>query len=168
MAATLLLDDRRRTPTQVDATAAGHSPATAEGTTRRRWTWLLPVAAALAAVTTAAVLAIELRDADLAAALARTDLTWVAVAIGIFGLSILSAAYNLMGFSALRLRLAPTLARPAGGRRPARHHPVRAQHAGDRDPLPRAVRGEHARTLWPPSVRRKPPSCSRRCSSWRG
>ena len=109
VAATLLLDDRRRPPTQVDATAAGHSPAAVEGTTRRRWTWLLPVAAGLAAVTTAAVLAIELRDADFAAALARTDLTWVAVAIGVFGLSILSAAYNLMGFSALRLRLAPTL-----------------------------------------------------------
>ena len=29
--------------------------------------------------------------------------------MGVFGLSILSAAYNLMGFSALRLRLAPTL-----------------------------------------------------------
>jgi hypothetical protein len=109
VAATLLLDDPRRPPTQVDATADGHSPATVEGTTRRRWTWLLPVAAGLAAVTTAAVLAIELRDADFADALARTDLTWVAVAIGVFGLSILSAAYNLMGFSALRLRLAPTL-----------------------------------------------------------
>jgi hypothetical protein len=39
----------------------------------------------LAAVTTAAVLAIELRDADFAAALARTDLTWVAIAIGVSG-----------------------------------------------------------------------------------
>ena len=109
VAASLLLDDPRPAPTQVYAGAAAHSPATVAATRRRRWTWLLPVAAGLAAVTTAAFLAIELRNADFATALARTDLTWVAVAIGIFGLSILSAAYNLMGFSALRLRLAPTL-----------------------------------------------------------
>jgi uncharacterized membrane protein YbhN (UPF0104 family) len=63
----------------------------------------------VAAVATAVVLALELRNADLGATLARTDLTWVAAAVGIFGLSIVAAAYNLIGFSALRLRLAPTL-----------------------------------------------------------
>ena len=109
VAATLVLDERSPARAQVQAAASAHSPATVESATRRRWAWLVPVAAAVAAVTTAAVLAIELRDADFAATLAQTNLTWVAVAIGIFGLSILSAAYNLMGFSALRLRLAPTL-----------------------------------------------------------
>ena len=109
VAATLVLDDRRPARAQVQAGASAHSPATVEAATRRRWAWLVPVAVAVAAATTAAVFAIELRDADFATTLAQTDLTWVAVAIGIFGLSILSAAYNLMGFSALRLRLAPTL-----------------------------------------------------------
>ena len=109
VAAALVLDDPRPAGTQVDPAVAAHSPAIAEAAKRRRWTWVVPAAAGLAAVTTAAFLAIELRNADLAATLARTDMTWVAIAIGIFGLSIFSAAYNLMGFSALRLRLAPTL-----------------------------------------------------------
>ena len=109
VAATLLLDDPSPAPTQLDAAATAPSPANVQAAPRRRWAWLLPVIGGLVAVTTAAVLAIELRQADFAAALARTDLTWVIIAIGIFGLSILAAAYNLMGFSALRLRLAPTL-----------------------------------------------------------
>lgn len=74
----------------------------------RRGRWLIAVGV-LAAVATAVVLTLELRDADLGSTLARTDPRWVAVAVGVFALSILSAAYNLIGFSALRLRLGDTL-----------------------------------------------------------
>ena len=107
-AATLLLDDCR--PASIPVQAVVPQPTiVAEPRTSRQWARLLPLAAALAAVATAVVLAIELRNVDFGATLSRTDPTWVATAVGLFGLSILSAAYNLIGFSALRLRLAPTL-----------------------------------------------------------
>jgi glycosyltransferase 2 family protein len=75
----------------------------------RRRGRLIVAAGAVAAVATAGLLVLEVRNADLGAAFARTDPKWVTVAVGIFGLSIVSAAYNLTGFSALRLRLADTL-----------------------------------------------------------
>jgi uncharacterized membrane protein YbhN (UPF0104 family) len=107
-AATLLLDDCRPASIPVQAVVT-QATTVAEPRTSRQWARLLPLAAALAAVATAVVLAIELRNVDFGAALSRTDPTWVATAVGLFGLSILFAAYNLIGFSALRLRLAPTL-----------------------------------------------------------
>jgi uncharacterized protein (TIRG00374 family) len=100
MASTLVLDDRPTSRTAVS------TPSTSRPRRRIR---LLPVAGGVAAVGTAAVLAVELRHADLGATLTRTDPVWVALAVGIFGLSVLSAAYNLIGFSALRLRLGSTV-----------------------------------------------------------
>jgi uncharacterized membrane protein YbhN (UPF0104 family) len=96
-----------RPSTASDAAAA---PATAGGPTgSSRRTYVLRALGVLFPVATVAVLALELRHADLGATFAAADLSTVALAQALIALSILAAAYNLIGFSPLRLRLAPTL-----------------------------------------------------------
>lgn len=68
-----------------------------------------PWVAGGAAVLAVGLLAVQLRDADLGAAFGAVRPGHVALAIGWFGLSLLAAVYNIAGFSARRLRLAPTL-----------------------------------------------------------
>lgn len=55
------------------------------------------------------MMALQLRDAPLGAAFAAVDLTMLAVALGWFALSLVAAAYTVMGFSPLPLRLSTTL-----------------------------------------------------------
>jgi uncharacterized membrane protein YbhN (UPF0104 family) len=67
------------------------------------------VVAGLAVAGAVALLAAQLRDTELAAALVGVRPAHLALAAGWFALSLLAAAYNLTGFSGLRLRLGPTL-----------------------------------------------------------
>jgi glycosyltransferase 2 family protein len=68
--------------------------------------WVAGGGAAVAAVL---VLAAQLRDADLAATLAAVRPEQLALAALWFALSLVAAAYNVSGFSVLRLRLRETL-----------------------------------------------------------
>jgi glycosyltransferase 2 family protein len=56
-----------------------------------------------------AMLALQLRDAELGAAFAAVDLAALATALGWFALSMVAAAYTVTGFSPLPLRLSTTL-----------------------------------------------------------
>ncbi len=55
------------------------------------------------------MLALQLRDADLGAAFAAVDPTMLAAGTGWFALSLVAAAYTVIGFSPLPLRLTTTL-----------------------------------------------------------
>ena len=65
--------------------------------------------AGVAVLTVVALLAAQLRDAELGTALAAVDPAMVAVAGGWFALSMVAAAYTVTGFSPLPLRFGPTL-----------------------------------------------------------
>ena len=58
---------------------------------------------------TASVLVIELRQADVRSTFAHIRWVYVGLAIASIAASVVAAAYNLLGFTPLRLRLAPTL-----------------------------------------------------------
>ena len=60
-------------------------------------------------LTSLVVLAIQLRNADLAATLRNIRPGYVVLAVCWIAVSMLAAAYNLLGFAPARLRLAPTL-----------------------------------------------------------
>ena len=79
------------------------------GSARRRLTLLACVAGGGAAAAVVLVLAVQLRHADLAATLAAVRPDQLALAALWFALSLVAAAYNLSGFSALRPRLRETL-----------------------------------------------------------
>ncbi len=84
-------------------------PASAPRQASRRTAHVLRILGVLFPVATVLVLVLELRHADLGATLAAADLSTVAVAQALIGLSIVAAAYNLIGFSPLRLRVIPTV-----------------------------------------------------------
>jgi len=87
------------------ARAASASWTGAAWPARRAVSWLL----AALAVVAVALLAVQLRDAGLGAALAGVAPAQLALALGWFALSLLAAVYNLTGFSVHRLRLGTTL-----------------------------------------------------------
>jgi uncharacterized membrane protein YbhN (UPF0104 family) len=92
-------------PAEAGGSAAPAATAGAAWPAGRAGSWLL---AALAAVAVA-LLAVQLRDAELGAALAGVAPAQLALALGWFALSLLAAVYNLTGFSVRRLRLGTTL-----------------------------------------------------------
>jgi uncharacterized membrane protein YbhN (UPF0104 family) len=58
----------------------------------------------------------QVRDVDVPALLADVQVRWAVVAVALVAASFVGAAWNLMGFSVVRLRVAPTvLAQIAGG-----------------------------------------------------
>jgi hypothetical protein len=65
--------------------------------------------AAVVLLSTAAVLFVELRHTDLRATFAHIQFFYVGLAVVSIAASVVAAAYNLLGFTPLRLRLAPTL-----------------------------------------------------------
>jgi uncharacterized membrane protein YbhN (UPF0104 family) len=91
----------------VSASRPGRA-AGASGRLARRTAAGLAVAVAVALLAVA-LLAAQLRGADLGATLAQVRPEQLALAGGWFALSLLAAAYNLSGFSGLRLRLGTTL-----------------------------------------------------------
>jgi uncharacterized membrane protein YbhN (UPF0104 family) len=74
--------------------------------TRRR---LVPVLGGAAVLGAAALLAVQLRNAELGTVLGHLSWIDLAIAIGFMALSLFAAAYNLLGFSPLHLKLLPTL-----------------------------------------------------------
>ena len=80
------------------------------GTRRRRYGRLaMRILAVLVLLSTASVLFVELRHTDLRATFAHIQWFYVALAVVSIAVSVVAAAYNLLGFTPLRLRLAPTL-----------------------------------------------------------
>jgi Lysylphosphatidylglycerol synthase TM region len=78
---------------------------------RRRWRGRLAmrILATLVLLSTVSVLFVELRHTDLRATFAHTQWFYVGLAVVSIAASVVAAAYNLLGFTPLRLRLAPTL-----------------------------------------------------------
>jgi len=70
--------------------------------------WIRPLGIALA-VASALVLAVQLRHAHLGETLSSVRPGFVALALGWTALSMVAAAYNLLGFTPVRLRLGQTL-----------------------------------------------------------
>jgi uncharacterized membrane protein YbhN (UPF0104 family) len=67
------------------------------------------IVAGLLLIGTASVLVIELRHADVRSTFAHIRWGYVGLAVAAIAASVVAAAYNLLGFTPLRLRLAPTL-----------------------------------------------------------
>jgi uncharacterized membrane protein YbhN (UPF0104 family) len=67
------------------------------------------ILATLVLLSTVSVLFVELRHTDLRATFAHIQWFYVGLAVVSIAASVVAAAYNLLGFTPLRLRLAPTL-----------------------------------------------------------
>ena len=76
---------------------------------RRRGLIAMRILAALMLLATVSVLFVELRHTDLRATFAHIQWTYVGLAVVSIAASVVAATYNLLGFTPLRLRLAPTL-----------------------------------------------------------
>jgi uncharacterized membrane protein YbhN (UPF0104 family) len=63
----------------------------------------------VAMIASAVILVVQLRNANLGAVVRHVRVDHVLIAIGLIGLSLVAAAYNLLGFSPLELRLLPTV-----------------------------------------------------------
>ena len=99
-----------RVPATTPVRSARPRAATVPARTRTpAWRRVATVAGGLAVGAAIAMLALQLRDADLGATLAAVQPAGIALALGWFALSLLAAVFNLTGFSPLRLRLGPTM-----------------------------------------------------------
>lgn len=76
---------------------------------RRRGRLAVRILAAVVLLSTASVLFVELRHTDLRATFAHIQWFYVGLAVASIAVSVVAAAYNLLGFTPLRLRFAPTL-----------------------------------------------------------
>lgn len=87
--------------------------AIASGATGARSGWrprVVRLLGALLIVSAVVAAAAEVRTVDLAPVLRRLDWTFAGLAAGSIALSLVAASYNLLAFTPLRLRLAPTVA----------------------------------------------------------
>jgi uncharacterized membrane protein YbhN (UPF0104 family) len=68
------------------------------------------VASVISVVAAGSLLYLQLRSADLGSVLRHTQWSHLVVAVAMISLSVVAAAYNLIGFTPQRLRLLPTIA----------------------------------------------------------
>jgi glycosyltransferase 2 family protein len=83
--------------------------ATPSNARRVRPSRVVNVLGAAGVLISAVLLFRQLRTANLGAVWQHVQVEYVVAAVGLMGLSLVAAAYNLLGFSPLRLRLVPTV-----------------------------------------------------------
>jgi uncharacterized membrane protein YbhN (UPF0104 family) len=103
---------RRPAPVARPSAARPARPARASGpgTARRiRPAQLVNLLGALALLVSAGLLAVQLRNANLGSVWGHVHVGYLFAAVAMMAVSLVAAAVNLLGFSPLRLRLAPTV-----------------------------------------------------------
>jgi glycosyltransferase 2 family protein len=89
------------TPRQANRASGAVRPA--------RSRWMVNGVGIIGIAISALVLTLQMRSADLGAISGHVRVDQLLIAVGLMGLSLIAAAYNLVGFSPLKLRLVPTV-----------------------------------------------------------